>query len=133
VAATHLADTSALVQLYQPQIALRYGGLVMAGLVATTAAVDLDLVARFPPDERPDVLAERRFFRRVPCDDAVLDRALEVLTLVGDPPPTPLQLAVAASAERAGLVLIHDDDAFERIAAVTGQPLERTTASGGDR
>ena len=125
MAATHLADTSALVQLYQPQVAVRFGGLVMAGLVATCGVVDLDLVARFGPDERADVLAERRFFRRVPCDDAVLDRALEVLTLVGEPAPSSIHLVVAAAAELAGLVLIHDDDAFERIAAVTGQSLER--------
>ena len=34
-------------------------------------------------------------------------------------------LIVAAAAERAGLVLLHDDDAFDEIAAVTGQPTER--------
>ena len=34
-------------------------------------------------------------------------------------------LVVAAAAERAGLVLLHHDDAYDRIAAVTGQPVER--------
>ena len=36
-----------------------------------------------------------------------------------------IPLLVAATAERAGLVLLHDDDVFDEIAAVTGQPTER--------
>lgn len=125
MAATHLADTSALVQLHNPQLAQRLGGLVVAGLVATCAVVDLEILARFGADERADVLHERRFFLRVPCGDAVLDRAIAVQALVGDPVPATVHLAVAAAAEQAGLVLLHDDDVFERIAAVTGQPIER--------
>ena len=37
--------------------------------------------------------------------------------------PGRVALVVAAAAERAGLVLLHDDDAFDRIAEVTGQPI----------
>jgi predicted nucleic acid-binding protein len=125
VAATHLADASALAQLHQPRVAVRYGGLVVAGLVATCGVVDLELLARFGRDERAEVRAERRFFRRVPCDEAVLERAIAVQALLGDPLPTTVQLVVAAAAELSDLVLIHDDDAFERIAAATGQPVER--------
>jgi predicted nucleic acid-binding protein len=33
-------------------------------------------------------------------------------------------LIVAAAAERAGLILLHQDEVYERIASVTGQPLE---------
>jgi predicted nucleic acid-binding protein len=116
---------SALVQLHQPPIALRFGGLLVAGLVATCGAVDLELVGRFARGDRPEVLSERRFFPRVPCDEAVHQRALAVLVQLEDPLPTTPQLVVAAAAELAGLVLIHDDDAFERIAAISGQPLER--------
>jgi hypothetical protein len=125
VAATHLADVSALVQLHQPPTALRFGGLVVAGLVATCGVVDLELLARFPAAERPDVLVERRFFPRVSCGEPVHARALAVQVQLADPLPTTPQLVTAAAAELAGLVLIHDDDAFERIAALTGQPLER--------
>jgi predicted nucleic acid-binding protein len=125
VAATHLADTSALLELQQPQLALRLGGLVVAGLVATCGVVDLELLARFDAEDRADVLAERRFFQRVPCGDDVLDRAMVVQGLVGDPPPATVHLVVAAAAELAGLVLLHDDDTFDRIAATTGQPIER--------
>jgi predicted nucleic acid-binding protein len=48
-----------------------------------------------------------------------------VQALVGDPSPSTAQLLVAAAAERAGLVLLHEDEAFERIAFVTGQRTER--------
>jgi predicted nucleic acid-binding protein len=125
VVATHLADASALVELHQPQIAQRFGGLVVAGLVATCGVVDLELLAHFGADERDDVRSERRFFRRVPCGDAVLDRAVAVQAQLADPLPSTVQLVVAAAAELSGLVLIHNDDAFDRISGVTGQPLER--------
>lgn len=125
MAATHLADVSALVELYQPPVAVRFGALVVAGNVATCGLVDLELLARFSAAERPAALEERRYFPRVSCGDAVQERALAVQALLDDPLPTAAQLVVAATAEVAGLVLIHHDDAFERIAAVTGQPLER--------
>lgn len=122
---THLADVSALLELHQTAVASRLVGLLVGGRVATCGPVDLDLLALVAADERPAVLEERRQFPRIPCDDAVADRALEVQRLVGDPSPTTSQLLVAAAAERAGLVLLHQDEAFERIAAVTGQPAER--------
>jgi predicted nucleic acid-binding protein len=83
------------------------------------------VLARVGADDRPDVLVERRQFPRVPCGDEVFDRAIQVQALVGPPAPSPAQLVVAAAAELAGLVLLHHDDAFERIAMATGQPLER--------
>ena len=127
--ATHLADVSALVQLHQPPVAIRFGGLVVAGLVATCGVVDLELLARFRREERADVLVERRFFPRVACDEAVHQRALAVQGLLDDPLPTTAQLVVAAAAELADLVLLHDHDAFERIAAATGQRLERVAGA----
>jgi predicted nucleic acid-binding protein len=125
---THLADTSALLELHQTAVASRLVGLLVGGRIATCGVVDLDLLALVAGDERPAVLEERRQFPRVPCDDDVADRALAVQALVGDPSPTTAQLLVAAAAERAGLVLLHQDEAFERIAAVTGQPTERAVA-----
>jgi predicted nucleic acid-binding protein len=122
---THLADTSALLELHQTAVASRLVGLLVGGGMATCAVVDLELLARVAAGERPAVLDERRQFPRVPVDDAVADRAVEVQALLGDPSPTTVQLLVAAAAERAGLVLLHQDEGFERIAAATGQPVER--------
>jgi len=60
---------------------------------------------------------------------AIEDRAVEVLTLLADRgqhrAPSIPDLIVAATAELAGLAVLHLDKDFEVIADVTGQPLER--------
>ncbi len=57
------------------------------------------------------------------------DRAVEVQTLLADlgrhrAPSVPDHI-VAATAELAGLTILHLDKDFELIAAITGQPTER--------
>jgi predicted nucleic acid-binding protein len=106
-------------------VASRLVGLLVGGRVATCAVVDLELLAQVAADERPAVLEERRQFPRVPCGEAAAERALEVQAGMPDPVPTSAQLLIAAAAELAGLVLLHQDPAFERIAEVTGQVVER--------
>jgi predicted nucleic acid-binding protein len=127
VAATHLADTSALLELHQPNVGSRLVGLVVGGQVATCGIVDLELLASVGAGDRAEVLEERRFFPRIPCGDAAVDRAIEVQALLGDPAPASVHLIVAAAAELAGLVLLHADEVFDRIAATTGQRVERVT------
>ena len=60
---------------------------------------------------------------------AVEDRAVEVLTLLADRgqhrAPSIPDLIIAATAELAGLTVLHLDKAFEVIAEITGQPVER--------
>ena len=122
---THLADTSALLELHQTSVASRLVGLLVGGRVATCGVVDLELLTRVAADERRAVLDERRQFPRVPCGDEAADRALEVQGQMPDPSPSTTHLLVAAAAELAGLVLLHQDPTFERIAEVTGQAVER--------
>jgi len=122
--ATHLADTSALALLPRADAAARFVSLLVGGGVASCSLIDLEVVREFPPGERRAVTAERRTFPSVPIDDAVVERAIEVQSLIERALP-PIPLLVAAAAERAGLVLLHDDDVFDEIAAVTGQPIER--------
>jgi predicted nucleic acid-binding protein len=61
------------------------------------------------------------------------DRAVEVLTLLADRgqhrAPSIPDLIIAATAELAGLTVLHFDKDFEIIAAITGQPLERLNIS----
>jgi predicted nucleic acid-binding protein len=60
---------------------------------------------------------------------AIEDRAVEVLTLLADRgqhrAPSIPDLIIAATAELAGLIILHVDGDFEIIARITGQPLER--------
>jgi predicted nucleic acid-binding protein len=57
------------------------------------------------------------------------DRAVEVLGLLADHghhrAPSVPDLLIAAIAERAGLVVLHQDKDFDLIAEITGQPTER--------
>jgi hypothetical protein len=63
---------------------------------------------------------------------AVEDRAVEILALLADRgqhrAPSIPDLIVAATAELAGLTVLHLDKDFEVIAAVTGQAMERLSA-----
>lgn len=60
---------------------------------------------------------------------AIEDRAVEVLTLLADRgqrrAPSVPDLIIAATAELAGLTVLHLDKHFDVIADVTGQPVER--------
>jgi len=64
---------------------------------------------------------------------AIEDRAVEVLTLLADRgqhrAPSIPDLIIAATAELAGLTVLHLDKDFEIIAGITGQPLERLNIS----
>ena len=60
---------------------------------------------------------------------AIEDRAVEILTLLADRgqhrAPSIPDLIVAATAELAGLTVLHLDKDFDLIAEITGQPMER--------
>jgi len=62
---------------------------------------------------------------------AIEDRAVEILTLLADRgqhrAPSVPDLIIAATAELAGLTVLHHDKDFEVIAEITGQPVERLT------
>lgn len=127
--ATHLADASVLVRLHHDDVVARVGPLLVAGLVATTGAVDLELLrlAR-SADDHAALRAERALLPRALCDDVVLTRALEVQGRLAEAGLhrgiAPVRLVVAAAAEAAGLTVLHYDPAFEVIAGSTGQPAE---------
>jgi predicted nucleic acid-binding protein len=124
VAATHLADTTAWAQLPRAEVAARLVSLFVGGGAATCGIVDLEVLAAVSPADHAEALAERRLFPRVPIDDDVLDRAAQVQALLEGQAVAVSALVVAAAAERAGLILLHSDPVFDRIAAVTGQPTE---------
>ena len=65
------------------------------------------------------------------------DRAVDVLTVLAERghhrAPSLPDLLVAATAERAGLTVLHVDKDFELIAEITHQPLERLEMGPGGR
>jgi predicted nucleic acid-binding protein len=125
----YLADASALARLHRTDVLARIGPLVLAGEVATCRLGDLDLLtAAETADAHAALRADCDALPHVPVDDDAIGRAVAVqgeLAARSQHRAVPVAaLVIAAVAERAGLVLLHDDDRLALIASVTGQPAE---------
>jgi len=127
-----LIDKSALVRLTSSPDAADWAGRIERGLVRITTVTRLEVgySARSGRELRAG-------FRQPPLASmpveyltpAIEDRAVEILALLADrgqhrAPAIP-DLLIAATAELAGLTILHLDKDFEVIAEVTGQPVER--------
>lgn len=70
----------------------------------------------------------------VAMDQSVLDRSVEVQDALAERSQQRgvkiADLLIAAAAEAAGLVVLHYDDDFDRIAEFTGQPAEWIIRAG---
>jgi predicted nucleic acid-binding protein len=129
---TWLIDKSALARLAASPDAAEWAGRIERGLVRITTVTRLEVgySARSGPDLRAGL-------RQPPLSSmptqyltpAIEDRAVEVLTLLADRgqhrAPSVPDLIIAATAELAGLTILHLDKDFDVIAQVTGQPTER--------
>lgn len=73
----------------------------------------------------PTVALARRALPEAPITPSVMDRALEVMEALTSRGhhrgAKPNDCVIAAAAEAVGLVVLHYDDDFDRIAKVTGQ------------
>lgn len=126
--ATYLADKSALTRREtRPEVRRLIEPLLLSGAIATCGIVDLELLySASSPTIYEDSAASLRALPRVQITEAIVDRALEVQALLAKRSqhravPLP-DLIVAACAESAGLIVLHYDGDFERIAEITGQP-----------
>jgi predicted nucleic acid-binding protein len=124
---TFLADKSALTRRdTRPEVRETLEPLLLAGEIATCGIVDLELLYSASSRATYRSLAEAlRGMPRVALEETHLRRALEVQAMLAERSqhravPLP-DLLVAACAERAGLVVLHYDADFERIARLTGQ------------
>jgi predicted nucleic acid-binding protein len=134
--ATFLADKSALTRSdTRPEVREVIEPLLLAGRIATCGIVDLELLFSAPsPATCAELAVALRAMPRVPVTEAVVDRALAVQTLLASTSehrsvPLP-DLLVAACAEGAGLTVLHYDADFDRIARLTGQPVQWVVAQG---
>jgi predicted nucleic acid-binding protein len=134
--ATYLADKSALTRRNtRPEVRETLEPLLLASEVATCGVVDLELLYSATSRATYRALSEAlRGMPRAPMDDACVGRALEVQGMLAERSqhravPLP-DLLVAACAERAGLVVLHYDADFERIAELTGQDAQWVVPRG---
>lgn len=130
-----LIDKSALVRLGASADAPGWADRIQRGLVriATVTLLEVGYSARDARDLHAGL--QRAPVGSMPIEYATPvaeDRALEVLTLLAargqHRAPSIPDLIIAATAESAGLVVLHDDKDFELIAEITGQPTKRLTA-----
>ncbi len=133
---TWLIDKSALVRLGASADAAEWAERIERGMIriATVTRLEVGYSARSGPELRAGLrqppLAAIAVEYLTP---AIEDRAVEVLTLLADRgqhrAPSIPDLIIAATAELAGLTVLHLDKDFEIIADITGQPLERLNVS----
>ncbi len=130
-----LIDKSALARLGASADAAAWAQRIQRGLVRVATvtllevgysardATDLDAGLRDPP------ISSMPIEYLTPIAE---DRAVSVLTLLAGRgqhrAPSVPDLIVAAIAEVAGLIVLHDDKDFELIAGITGQRVERLNA-----
>jgi predicted nucleic acid-binding protein len=129
---TWLIDKSALVRLASSADAAEWAARIERGLVriSTVTRLEVGYSARSGADVRAGL--QRPPLSSMPVEyltPAIEDRAVEILTLLADRgqhrAPSVPDLIIAATAELAGLTVLHLDKDFEVIADLTGQPLER--------
>jgi predicted nucleic acid-binding protein len=129
---TWLIDKSALVRLAASPDAAEWAARIERGLVRITIVTRLE--TGYSARSGPEL---RTAFQQPPLSSmpveyltpVIEDRAVEVLTLLADRSqhraPSIPDLIIAATAELAGLTVLHLDKHFDLIADVTGQPMER--------
>lgn len=130
-----LIDKSALVRLGASPDAGEWASRIGRGLVRITTVTRLEVgySARSGADLRAGMT--RPPLASMPVEyltPAVEDRAVEVLMLLADRgqhrAPSIPDLIIAATAELAGLTVLHLDKDFDLIAGITGQSVERLRA-----
>ena len=129
---TWLVDKSALVRLAASPDAETWADRIERGLVRITTVTRLEVgySARTGSDLRSGL--RRPPISAMPVEyltPAIEDRAMDVLGLLADRgqhrAPSIPDVLIAATAELAGLTVLHNDKDFELIAAITDQPTEQ--------
>lgn len=131
--ALYLIDTSGLFRILQDKLRQSWSDQLTAGVIAVCPVVELEFL--FSARSLADRLEKQRLlhdlFGWVPMGDRCFDRAAEVqqhLTETGAHRSAgPVDLLVAATAERERLIVLCDDLDFRAVATVTGQPLKFVT------
>jgi len=133
----YLADTSAWHHSVHPEIATTWIQRLGDDEVATCSQVRLEILySARSADDYERLVEELTALHHLPCGDEHLERALEVqreLARQGGLHHRSVKIAdllVAASAETGGAVVWHYDEDFDRIAAITSQPVEWVAPRG---
>jgi predicted nucleic acid-binding protein len=134
VALTHLVDTSVLTRLHHSEVREVVEPLAASGLAARAGISDLEVgYSARNAREWDRLMKSLEVFTLVETNRVHLHRARQVQRLLASRSQRGRKvpdLLVAAAAEEAGLVVLHYDADYDRIAGVTGQPCEWVVPPG---
>lgn len=131
--ALYLIDTSGLFRILQSELRKAWADELAAGVIATCPIVELEFLysARSLADRSEKRRLMRDLFSWVPMHEGAYDRADEVQQLLTETgthrSAGPVDLLIAATAERERLTVLCDDRDFRTVAAVTGQLVKFVT------
>jgi predicted nucleic acid-binding protein len=131
--ALYLIDTSGLFRILQSELRQAWADELAAGVIAVCPIVELEFLysARSLADRLDKQRLMREVFGWVPMPETVYDRAEEVQQLLTETgahrSAGPVDLLIAATAERERLTVLCDDRDFQTVAAVTGQMVRFVT------
>jgi predicted nucleic acid-binding protein len=131
--ALYLIDTSGLFRILQDKLRRAWADQLAAGVIAVCPVVALEFL--YSARSLADRLAKKRLLRevfgRVPMSDRAYERAEEVQQLLAEVgrhrSAGPIDLLIAATAERERLTILCDDRDYQTVASVTGQPVKLVT------
>lgn len=131
----YLGDTSVAARISRPEVAERLIPLARSGPVARCTPTDLEAgFSSRDPAAHLRMRQTRADWPFVPMNQDVLDRAVHVQDILASRSQQRgakiADLLIAAATESAGLVVLHYDHDFDRIAEITGQPTEWILAPG---
>lgn len=134
--ALYLIDTSGLFRILQEhKLRQAWSDHVAAGVIATCPVVELEFLfsARSLADRLEKIRLLHDLFGWIPMSEHAWQRAAEVQQLLTEAgqhrSAGPVDLLIAATAEREGLTVLCDDQDFETVAGLTGQPVKLVTAT----
>jgi predicted nucleic acid-binding protein len=133
--ARYLVDKSALARMQLPRVQARLAPILESGEAASCSIIDLEVLYSARNGEEHEKIRHRRAlaYHPIPITEEILQRAIAVQGLLARSGrhrvPLP-DLLIAATAESAGLTVLHYDRDFDTIGEVTGQPMEWVVERG---
>jgi predicted nucleic acid-binding protein len=131
--ALYLIDTSGLFRILQSELRKAWSDQLVAGVVATCPIVELEFLysARSLADRLEKRQLMHDLFSWVPMPEGAYERADEVQQLLTEAgahrSAGPVDLLIAATAERERLTVLCDDCDYQTIATITGQRVKLVT------
>lgn len=130
----YLADTSCMAHAGQAPVRARLDALLSTGDLVLCAPTRLELLIATPARAVAERAVDLAAYPSVPITEGTFARAEAVLAMLAPlghhRAPSIADLVLAATAEIAGLVVLHYDADIDLVAEVTGQPTEWVAPAG---